>query len=226
MPDIVMTKSAGEPTVADASKIFHWPLTFDLFLKVFWGSKERSYRQTVLRLAHVTAGEAVLDVGCGTGTLAIAGRPLVGSTGRVAGVDASPEMIARAKGKARKAAADIDFRLARADSLPFAEASFDVVVTTTVLHCLPREALVRCFTEMRRVLKPSGRLLAIDFAQSNEPRRSLIAHMSHHRTFDLYGVIPDMQQAGFGAVKTGLVGFSDLHYVSAVASETHMVSTG
>jgi ubiquinone/menaquinone biosynthesis C-methylase UbiE len=99
--------------------------------------------------------------------------------------------------------------------LPFADATFDAILTTTVLHCLPRQALGRCFSEMRRVLKPSGRLLAIDFGLSHESRHGLMAHMRQHRSFDLYSVVPDTEQAGFREIRTGSLGFSDLHYLLA-----------
>jgi ubiquinone/menaquinone biosynthesis C-methylase UbiE len=210
-----MTTFSNESSTSTASKVFHWALAYDLLLWLFWGKKERRYRQNVLQLAAIQPGASVLDIGCGTGTLAIAAKNVVGLAGLVAGIDASPEMIARATRKAARAAAEIDFKLASANSLPFADATFDAVLTTTVLHCLPRQALGQCFSEMRRVLKPSGRFLAIDFGLSHESRHSLMGHMRHHRAFDIYSVIPDIEQAGFREVRKGPLGFSDLHYLLA-----------
>lgn len=210
-----MTTLSDENPVLRASKVFHWALGYDLLLRFFWGTQERLYRQNVLRLAGVRPGEAILDVGCGTGTLAIAARSIVGPAGQVAGIDASPEMISRSRRKATKAALEIDFRLASADSLPFADATLDAVLTTTVLHCLPRQALGQCFAEMRRVLKPSGRLLAVDFGPPDNSRRSLVAHMRQHRNFDIHSVTPAVEQAGFREIRTGSLGFSDLHYLLA-----------
>jgi len=209
-----MTTFSNQSPVLAASKVFHWPLAYDLLLRLLWGPKERTYRQNVLQLAAIRTGESILDLGCGTGTLAVAAKNLVGPTGRIAGIDASPDMISRARRKAAKASVEIDFAIASADSLPFADAEFDAVLTTTVLHCLPRQALGQCFSEMRRVLKPSGRLLAIDFS-AREPRRSLIAHMRHHRAFDLCSAIPDIERAGFRDIRTGSLEFSDLYYLLA-----------
>jgi demethylmenaquinone methyltransferase/2-methoxy-6-polyprenyl-1,4-benzoquinol methylase/phosphoethanolamine N-methyltransferase len=81
----------------------------------------------VIDLARVKLGESVLDVGCGTGTQ-------VGSTGKVFGIDASPEMLERAGTKARKADLDIVFKIASIDALSFPDAQFDVVLNSLMLH--------------------------------------------------------------------------------------------
>jgi ubiquinone/menaquinone biosynthesis C-methylase UbiE len=104
----------------------------------------------MLRPAHLQPGEAVLDVGCGTGTLAIAAKRQVGPTGTVCGLDASPEMITRAEKKAWKAGADVAFKKAFAQSLPFPDAQFDVVLTSIMLHHLPGSARREVAGEFRR----------------------------------------------------------------------------
>ncbi len=76
--------------------VFHWAFAYDLLLRILWRGLERIYREKVVQLAGIGTGESVLDVGCGTGTLAIAAKRRVGPTGKVIGIDASPEMIARA----------------------------------------------------------------------------------------------------------------------------------
>src|SRR5947209_1724235 len=83
------------------------------------------------------------------------------------GVDASPAMIARARGKARRSAAPAQFTVAPAQALPFPEATFDAVLATLMLHHLSRSGGEQHAREMRRVLKPSGRALVIDFAPSD-----------------------------------------------------------
>ena len=62
--------------------------------------REQAFRQRIADLARLQPGEIVLDVGCGTGTLAMVARQRVGEIGRVAGIDPSPQMIARASRKA------------------------------------------------------------------------------------------------------------------------------
>jgi SAM-dependent methyltransferase len=80
------------PLPSTSGKIFHWARAYDLLLRVFWGRSEQSYRDKVVHLAGLTSGERVLDVGCGTGTLAITAKWRVGQTGKVIGIDASPEI--------------------------------------------------------------------------------------------------------------------------------------
>ena len=92
--------------------------------------RERAFREKILRLARLRPDESVLDVGCGTGSLAIAARRHVGPKGVVKGIDASPEMLARAERKARRAGAVVAFTQAAAQALPFADAEFDVVFST------------------------------------------------------------------------------------------------
>jgi ubiquinone/menaquinone biosynthesis C-methylase UbiE len=98
-----------------------------------------------------------LDVGCGTGFLSL---ELAGRGHRVTGIDFAPAMLALAKAKAAEAGAAIRFEEADAEALPFAPASFDLVITRHVLWTLPHpEAAI---DEWRRVLRPGGRLAVID----------------------------------------------------------------
>lgn len=202
---------------ATQGTIFHRAMAYDLLLRVVWGRSERRYREAVVDLARVTAGESVLDVGCGTGTQAIALKHRVGEAGKVNGIDASPEMAARARSKAAKAGVDIDFQVMTAERLLFADAALDAVLSTTVIHCLPHDVRRRAIVEMHRVLKSKGRLLLIDFGGPAETRRSLVARMRLHRQFDLREIVPFVADAGFTEIETGPVGFSDLQFVRATA---------
>src|SRR5215813_11963923 len=82
--------------------ILHTPRFYDFLAWVLMRGREGAFRERVLDLARLKPGESVLDVGCGTGTLGIAAKQRVGPTGSVQGIDASPEMIARANAKGRK----------------------------------------------------------------------------------------------------------------------------
>src|SRR5512138_146050 len=99
--------------------VVHWAARYDLLVWLLTLGRERAFRENLLRLGRIENGESVLDVGCGTGTLAIAAKRRVGSAGRVCGIDASPEMIARARKKADKAGLEIAFDTGVAEALPF-----------------------------------------------------------------------------------------------------------
>jgi ubiquinone/menaquinone biosynthesis C-methylase UbiE len=196
----------------------HWAARYDLLVWLLTLGREPVFRERVIGLARLTPGESILDVGCGTGTLAIAAKRAVGPTGSVHGIDASPEMIARAGKKAKKAGVEVEFANAVAEALPFPDTRFDVVVTSMVIHHLPRDARQHCFREMRRVLKPGGRLVAVDFGGARQKRRGLIAHFHRHNRFDILDVVPMLSEAGLNDVESGAVGFSDLKFVRAAAS--------
>lgn len=100
----------------------------------------------------IRAGEAVLDVGCGTGIVALAASARVGPLGRVAAVDINPGMLAVARAKSDA----IEWREARAEALPFDDASFDAVTCQFALMFLADRT--KALTEMRRVTKPGGRI--------------------------------------------------------------------
>ena len=191
---------------------------YDLLVWLLTLGRERRLRERMLALARLGAGESVLDVGCGTGTLAIAARRHVGAGGVVCGVDPSPEMIARANEKARRRGAAVDFRVGIVEDLPFADAKFDVVLSTLMLHHLPRELRERGMREVRRVLKPGGRVLAVDFGRGNEPeRRGIIAHFHRHGGFDLASIVALLAESGFDVVESGGVGSNNLQYALGTA---------
>src|SRR5206468_9540093 len=126
-----MTKSADQnATPSTKGAVLHSAALYDLQVWLVTLGRERAFREKILRLARLEPGESVLDVGCGTGTLAIAAKRHVGPTGSVYGIDASPEMIARASRKARKAGLEVLFKNAVAEALPFPDAHFDAVLTT------------------------------------------------------------------------------------------------
>src|SRR5262245_40074050 len=129
-----------EPNTAPRTKglVLHWAAQYDLLAWLFTRGRERRFRESIITLAGVEDGHSVLDVGCGTGTLAIAAARRVGSTGSVTAIDASPQMIARARRKAAKAGARVVFELGVAEKLSFSDSRFDVVLSTLMMHHLPR----------------------------------------------------------------------------------------
>lgn len=191
-----------------------WARGYDLLVSAITLGFEGRFREKQLTLAKLHPGERVLDVGCGTGTLAIAAKRHVGANGAVTGVDPAAEMIDRALAKARRAGTDVAFRTAAAEELPFANGAFDVVLSSLMLHHLPSETRRAGLKEMRRVLKPGGRLLAIDFGQSSE-KRGFLARIHGHAGVNANALIALATDAGFEVAESGWAGKWDLQYVLA-----------
>lgn len=211
-----LTKTAdGNVTPSTMGAVLHSAALYDLQVWLVTLGRERVFRETILRLARLQPGEAVLDVGCGTGTLAIAAKWQVGSSGTVHGIDASPEMLARAEKKARKAGVDVVFKNAFAQVLPFPDAQFDAVLITVMLHHLPRRARQQCAAEMRRVLKPGGRVLAVDFGSAAREQKGLLAHFHRHGYVKLPDLIGVLSEVGLNSIESGAVGTRDLQFVLA-----------
>lgn len=194
--------------------ILHQARLYDLTVWLMTLGRERAFREKILHLARLKQGESVLDVGCGTGSLAIAAKPHVGPAGTVRGIDASPEMIARAKQKAARARTDVAFEQAPAQELPFPAAQFDVVFTTVMLHHLPRASRDQCAQQMRRVLKPGGRVVAVDFAPRAEPK-GLLSAFHRHGHVKLDDIIGSLEAAGLIVTESGDLGFRNLQYALA-----------
>lgn len=205
-------------TPSTTGLVLHRAAGYDLLVWLATLGREQTFREKVLRLARLQPGESVLDVGCGTGTLAIAAKRRVGPTGTVYGIDASPKMIARAGKKARRSSVEVFFKNEVAEALPFPGSQFDAVLTTVMLHHLPPEARRRCAHEMRRVLKPGGRVLAVDFGEPARRGRGLLAHFHRrHGHVDRRDMTAVLSEAGLSYVEGGAVGIRDLWFVLATA---------
>lgn len=198
--------------------VLHRAAAYDLMVWFLTLGRERAFRDKIAALACLAPGERVLDIGCGTGSLALAAKRSVGAAGAVCGIDASPEMIARARKKAAKAGIEIAFQEGAAQALPFAAAQFDAVLSTVMLHHLSRSARKDCAEEMRRVLKPGGRALAVDFAATPRAQHGPLAHLHHrHGHVSLEEIGTTLSAAGLNTIASGAVGFRDLNYVLAQA---------
>jgi ubiquinone/menaquinone biosynthesis C-methylase UbiE len=154
----------------------------------------RARRQVLIDRADLRAGQRVLDIGCGTGSLAIAlkrGQPEL----QVVGLDPDPRALERAERKAARARVQVQFERGFGDALPYADATFARVFSSFMLHHLQPDAQLRLLEDALRVLEPAGSLHLIDFAR--EPHRLLFGR-------DMLGAedgARDLRQAGFVDVR-------------------------
>ena len=159
-------------------------------------------------LAHAAAkaGDVVLDLGSGAGMDAFLAAREVGPTGRVIGVDMTPDMVDRARENAGKAGFDnVEFRLGEIEWLPVADASVDIIISNCVINLSPDKEAV--FAEAFRVLKPGGRLVVSDLVLkqplSDDVRHSVEAYVGCVAGASLHAdYLAMMRAAGFEHVET------------------------
>jgi ubiquinone/menaquinone biosynthesis C-methylase UbiE len=176
------------------------------FLGLFVGGEDKLRRQ-MIALANLEPGHKVLDVACGTGTLAVVMAEAVGETGETVGIDLSPKMLASAGKKSDRS--QLIFRQASAEDIPYPNGYFDRVTITYGLHEMRRAARLNTLREMRRVLKADGRLLIVDMAVPRKPFQRWIFRvlmlMEEETAWDMLrrGLANEVREAGFADIRQG-----------------------
>ncbi len=112
---------------------------------------------------------------------------------------------------------DVTFTNGLVEQMPFPDAQFDVVLSTVMLHHLPPKPRIQCVREMRRVAKPSGRVLVVDFGGSDQSKGFISRIHRGHGHVTLSNLTALVTEAGLAAIESGAVGFRDLNFVLAKA---------
>jgi ubiquinone/menaquinone biosynthesis C-methylase UbiE len=139
---------------------------FDTVVRIT--AREHAIKQRLLDQAAVRPGDSVLDLGSGTGTLALWLKQRCPEAG-VMGLDADPDVLALARRKAAAARCDIEFVEGFSTELPFPPDSFDTVLSTLFFHHLTGADKRGTLAEVVRVLKPSGQLHVADWGKPSDP---------------------------------------------------------
>jgi ubiquinone/menaquinone biosynthesis C-methylase UbiE len=169
---------------------------------ITFGKTDAIHRET-LALVDLYAGDAVLDVGCGTGALVTEAERIVGAGGIVVGLDVEPAMVKQAKRRADDR--QVVFEVASIDHIPYPDDTFDVVFSTLMYHHLTEVERTTGIEEVRRVLKPGGRLVVVDI---NPTRRSILTLLPGHSSIEPEDyvrteVAARMEEASFVVVEDG-----------------------
>jgi ubiquinone/menaquinone biosynthesis C-methylase UbiE len=173
---------------------------------------ERRFKTRLIESAHITAGMRVLDVGCGTGTLLLIAAELAPDA-VLLGVDIDDRILERARRKIAARGLPIQLERGSATDLPYADGSFERLLSTLAFHHLTREEKARAFTEAHRVLRPGGELHVGDFGAPDTRYARVASFLTEklggeHVQENYGGLLPAMaREAGFVAIEeTGRFG--------------------
>jgi len=143
---------------------YHWlTIFYDPILR--WTLRESTFKRQLLKQARVERGHRVLDLGCGTGTLALLIKNHNPKTD-VIGLDADPKVLEVARAKAARAGLHVGLDHGMAFELPYLDACFDRVISSLLFHHLTRENKERTLREVFRVLRPGGEFHVADYGKA------------------------------------------------------------
>jgi len=159
-------------------------------------------------LASLRTGETVVDLGAGAGFDCFLAAREVGATGRVIGVDMTPEMLDKARANARKGGyRNVEFRLGEIENLPIADNTADIIISNCVINLSPDKG--RVFREAFRVLKPGGRLMVSDIVLLKELPAAL-----HESVAAYTGCVAGALMKGDYLQKIAAAGFGDVQIIA------------
>jgi ubiquinone/menaquinone biosynthesis C-methylase UbiE len=201
--------------------------SYDSYMKKVTFGRERALRDETVHLAQVKAGDCVLEIGCGTGTLTLAAKRKAGASGKAFGIDVIPGMIEASQRKAAQANEEITFQSGSMDDIPFPANQFDVVMCSFMIFHMSENTRRKGIAEIHRVLKPQGRLLVLDMALPAQPLPRAIAKMLFGGMLEheLQELRPLMETSGFSNIeiapaKFRVLGLSVLSYARGSARKS------
>jgi len=173
-------------------------------------------RELLIDQADIRPPQRVLEVGSGTGSVAIRVKQRHPDTD-VVGLDPDPRALARARRKAHRARAAVRFDIGFGGSLPYADASFDRVLSSFMYHHLPEEERAGMLREARRVLRPGGSFHMLDFGGPDTVSHGVLSRRlhsnQHFRSNRVDQILASMESAGFAdaqRVSSGTMLFGQL----------------
>ncbi len=137
-----------------------------LYDPLLWLFGADAAKRPLIEQAQITPGFRVLDIGCGTGSLAVLIKRMHPEA-EVVGIDPDPTALSVSERKARRARLTIKFDRGFSDHLPYVNASFDRVFSSFMFHHLAADEKSATLAEIRRVLKPGGSLHLLDFTRAH-----------------------------------------------------------
>ena len=170
-------------------------------------TREGSFKRRLVEQSGVTDGFQVLDLACGTGTLAILLKQ-ASPGAAITGIDGDPRILKLAKEKALRACVEIRFDEGMSFCLPYPAGTFHRVISSLFFHHLTRENKLKSLCEVKRVLKPRGELHVADWGLPANPLMKFSSRFvqmldGFETTTDSFGGLLSqfMAQAGFGPVE-------------------------
>jgi len=189
--------------MASSGRTFTPAAGYDWLLPLYdplqrWVLREDTLKRPLVEQAAIRAGQRVLDIGCGTGSVTLLVKRLHPDA-HVVGLDPDPKALARAARKAERRGIDVHLERGFSDRLPYQDASFDAVFSSLMFHHLTREEKLATLREVRRVLRPGGSLNLFDFGPPRRWSSRLLAHAFHgaeNMRDNVDGRIPSLMSEG------------------------------